>query len=89
MKRLINNISDGTNMNSTINFLKNILINLNYNLSSESFQNIYHSLLYASTNKIKFNLTNEEMIDINLLISFINSKNENSYSNIVNSFANM
>lgn len=76
-------------MTSAITFLKNLLINLNYSIGSDSLQNIYHSLLYASTNKSTFNLTNEEMIDINLLISFINSKNENSYSNIVNSFANM
>ena len=86
IKKLLPMMTNGQYLNHILNFLKNLLVTLNFELKQFSYQNIYDCLLYASCNKESFGIKNEEMIDINMLISFINSKKE-GYSNMISSFS--
>jgi hypothetical protein len=86
IKKLISVLTNGLSLNTIITFFKNLLVTLNYPMKQISLQNIYEALLYASSNKDIFGIKNEEMIDINLLINFINSKKE-GFSNLISSFS--
>ncbi len=86
IKKLLPIMTSGQYLNTILNFLKNLLVTLNFELKQFSYQNIYDSLMYSSCNKDSFGIKNEEMIDINMIISFINSKKE-GYSNMITSFS--
>jgi hypothetical protein len=79
-------MTNGQYLNQILNFFKNLIITLNYELKQFSYQNIFDALMYASCNKESFGIKNEEMIDINMLINFINTKKE-GYSSMITSFS--
>jgi flagellin-specific chaperone FliS len=85
----INLLKKGQFIMIIITFLKNLLVNLDFEVKNTTSQNIKDILYYISSNKIQFNLSNEEMIDINILLSYINSRVNKigGISNLIDSFA--
>lgn len=88
MNKLLNIIERGEHLELIISWIKNLLVSINYSLKQITLQGIKDVLLYVSNSK---NLINEdEMIDINIILSYINSRpnNKKGYSNLITSFAN-
>ena len=56
------------------NYIKNIFVTLNSNIKGYIIQSVKDSLRYISMNKKNYNLNEEEMIDINLILTNINNR---------------
>jgi flagellar biosynthesis protein FliR len=72
--RILITLNRGQNIKEIISFIKNIFIFLNLNLEVYVIQNVKDSLHYISMNKNIFNISEEEMIDINMLLSNIKNR---------------
>jgi len=83
---LVNQITKGKYITIIISFFCKLLINVEYNLKSGTLQNIKNVLLFASSNKFQFGLSNQDMVDINILLTYINNK-IGGISSMINSFA--
>jgi hypothetical protein len=103
LSRLIILLTKGQYVIPIILFLKTLIITLKLELKLVTLQNIKDILLYVSSSKQQFNLKEDEMADINLILSHTNNilnngknnmsrlqpqkNNQNAYSHIINSFA--
>ena len=74
--RLVSLLLRGENTRKILPFLKNIIVIAESPLKSTLIQNIKDILLHIPNNKQKFNLTDEELADIDLILSNINTKNK-------------
>jgi hypothetical protein len=57
-----------------ISFIKTLLLTINYDFPNSQYQNIKDIMLYVSSIKSQLRLKEDEMVDINLILSYINSK---------------
>jgi hypothetical protein len=87
ISRLITVITKGEFLVSIISWIKLILITLNYSLKFSTLQNIKDMMIYINSNKNQFLLQEEDIIDINSIITYINSKSKQGYSSLINSFS--
>ena len=73
-----------------ISWIKTLFINVQINLSINILQSIKDAVQYVSSNKDQLELKEEEMVDINVVLSYINSKSVRSegYSTLINNFTN-
>jgi hypothetical protein len=67
-------LNRGENISIITNFIKNIFVRLGFNIRGYIIQNVKDSLRYISMNKKNYNLSEEEMIDINLILTNINNR---------------
>lgn len=88
--RTVSLLLRGENTNIIIPFLKNAVVLVDINLKPSLIQNIRDILLHIPKNTQKFKLSNLEMVDLNLILSHINSKTSRikGYSSIIQSFSN-
>jgi hypothetical protein len=84
ISKLITFITKGEYTSQILLYFKNLLIKIDYKLKSQTLQNIKNSLLYLSSNSKT--LSNDDMVDINIILSYINSKSI-GISNLITSFA--
>ena len=75
VQKLLIILNRGEKIINITNFIKNIFVTLNLNLKPFVVQSIKDSLQYIITNKSNFNIGEEEMIDINLILTNINNRN--------------
>ena len=87
ISRLITLITKGEYLIPIINWIKLVLITLNYSVKLSTLQNIKDMMIYISSNKNHFLIQEEDMIDVNSIITYINSKSKQGYSSLINSFS--
>lgn len=73
-----------------LSWMKLLIVDINYYLRVNTVQNIKDCLLYMSASKDSFHIKEEEMSDINMILTFISSKTSKTpgYSQLINTFAN-
>ena len=52
-----------------------------------TLQNIKDMMVYIVSNKNQFMIKEEDIIDINSIVTYINSKSKQGYSSLINSFS--
>lgn len=72
--RLVSLLLRGENSNLIVPFLKNVIVTGEVTLKASLIQNIRDILIHIPKNKEKYNLTNDELVDINLILTYINTK---------------
>ena len=87
ISRHITLITKGEFLVPIINWIKLILITLNYSLKLSTLQNIKDMMVYIVSNKNQFMIKEEDIIDINSIVTYINSKSKQGYSSLINSFS--
>ncbi len=88
--RLVSLLLRGENANTIIPFIKNVIVTAEITLKQTLVQNINDILTHIPNNKHKFNLTEEEYAEIDIIMSHINSKNRKKiqgFSDKLKSFA--
>ncbi len=71
-------------ISSILTFFKNLLVNIDYILKLTTLQNLKTCLLNAMNNKTQLNLNSEAVMDVNILLSYLNTKLNND---LIHSFA--
>jgi len=74
IQKLLIILNRGEKILNITNFIKNIFVSMNYNIKGFMVQNVKDSLHYILSNKQHFKLGEEEMIDINLILTNINNR---------------
>lgn len=75
LQKLLIILNRGENILNILNFIKNIFVTLNYNLKPNIIQNVKNSLHYLSHNKHQYTIGEQEIININLILTNINNRN--------------
>lgn len=74
IQKLLIILNRGEKILNITNFIKNIFVTINYNVKGFIVQSVKDSLHYLLSNKQSFTLGEEEMIDINLILTNINNR---------------
>ncbi len=74
IQKLLIILNRGEKILNITNFIKNVFVTINYNVKGFIVQSVKDSLHYLLSNKQHFRLGEEEMIDINLILTNINNR---------------